>query len=255
MRGRRGLCRVMVVMAFPLFGLGPLTGCQLEEDPVHAPDQMVDELEGVVPDPGDDPVLPDPARPAEVGIPEPEQLRTLAADTVQGWTGPGGQPFEVPLRTLRRSDYLHQQIGQRTFALPARVTNLTLTQYPCTSCHEGTVAMAERVEDAHENIQPEHPARTGATCATCHVADSVEYLRLQDGETVGMDHAYQLCSQCHYRETESWAAGVHGKRLEGWHGRRVLMNCTDCHDPHQPAVAPRIPYPAPTLPTRAGGSP
>ncbi len=232
-----------------------LVACQADEEPVHAPPEAVEVLEGVVPEPGDDPVLPDEPSPEELGIPEPGQLRALAADTVEGWTGPGGEPFEVPLRTLRRSDYLHQQIGRRTFALPARTGTLTLTQYPCTSCHEGTVAMAERIEDAHGNIQPEHPTRTGATCSTCHVPEAVETLRLQDGETVSMDHAYQLCSQCHYRETQSWAAGVHGKRLEGWHGRRVLMNCTDCHDPHQPSVEPRLPYPAPSFPPRAGGSP
>jgi hypothetical protein len=46
---------------------------------------------------------------------------------------------------------------------------------------------------------------------------------------------------------------VHGKRLDGWQGRRVLMACADCHDPHDPAVRSRIPFPPPRVRRGRGG--
>lgn len=210
--------------------------------------------QGVVPGPGEDPVLPDPADPTVPPPPEPPGIRTVAADPAQVWTGPGDRPFEVTLRTPADPAHLSVRIGQRTFALPARTSGPALVQYPCTSCHEGVVLMAERIPDAHRNIQPVHPSTTGATCSTCHVPDSVQRLTVPGGGTVTMDHAYQLCAQCHAPQVRDWAAGAHGKRLEGWSGRRVVMNCADCHDPHSPAVPRRVPFPGPQLP-RAGGSP
>lgn len=199
---------------------------------------------------GDEPV-PVRSTPAEgeAGAPPgPAALRFLAADTVRGWTGPGGRPFEVTRRTPGDPAHLYREIGQVTFGLAARLQDDVLIQYPCTSCHEGVVLMEERIPDAHRNIQPEHPSTTAAACATCHAPDSVQRLSLAEGGTVSMDHAYRLCSRCHSSELEDWAAGVHGKRLMGWSGRRVVMNCADCHDPHSPAIRGRIPYPGPQLP-------
>jgi nitrate/TMAO reductase-like tetraheme cytochrome c subunit len=112
--------------------------------------------------------------------------------------------------------------------------------------------MAERIPDAHRNIQPLHPSATGATCSTCHVPAAVERLVLPEGGTVSMDQAYRLCAQCHAPQLRDWAGGTHGKRLEGWAGRRVVMNCADCHDPHNPALERRTPFPGPQLPTTGG---
>ena len=55
--------------------------------------------------------------------------------------------------------------------------------------------------------------------------------------------------------TEAWAGGAHGKRLDGWQGRRVLMGCADCHDPHRPALETRIPFRAPQLQRARGRNP
>ena len=111
---------------------------------------------------------------------------------------------------------------------------------------------AARITDAHQNIQPRHPDLLGAVCSTCHSPEAVEMLALRTGERVGLDHSYRLCAQCHSGQAEAWAGGAHGKRLDGWQGRRVVMGCTDCHDPHRPAVTPRAPFRAPTI-TRRGG--
>jgi hypothetical protein len=106
----------------------------------------------------------------------------------------------------------------------------------------------QRIADAHQNVQPLHPAETGAACATCHDARNVERLVLQSGGTATLDQAYALCAQCHFGQVEAWAGGAHGKRLDGWRGRRVVIGCTDCHDPHRPAIEQRIPFPGPRLP-------
>lgn len=185
---------------------------------------------------------------------EPGTLGTVRAVLVEGWTGPGGRSFEVALRTRDVESGHARRFGAITRRTTLRGQSPDLVQYPCTSCHLGrTVAMTNtRIGDAHQNIQPRHPAMLGAVCSTCHSPDAVEMLALRTGERVGLDHSYRLCAQCHFAQAEAWAVGAHGKRLDGWQGRRVVMGCSDCHDPHRPALAPRIPFRAPTILRRGG---
>jgi formate-dependent nitrite reductase cytochrome c552 subunit len=105
----------------------------------------------------------------------------------------------------------------------------------------------QRITDAHQSIRAVHPAQTSATCSTCHAADNVELLSLKSGERATLNQSYRLCAQCHFRQVEAWAGGGHGKRLDGWQGRRVVMGCADCHDPHRPTIETRIPFRAPLL--------
>jgi hypothetical protein len=179
----------------------------------------------------------------------PGELRTVAADTVIGRTGPGGQPFEVARRSTGEATHLSRQFGTRSFDLALRVRQPELGQYPCTSCHVGTgfTPDVDRVADAHRNVQPTHPRETGAACVNCHATEDVSRLALGNGERATLDHAYRLCAQCHSPQVEAWAAGAHGKRLDGWQGRRVVMGCADCHDPHHPATEKRIPFAPPRI--------
>jgi hypothetical protein len=181
----------------------------------------------------------------------PSALIPVPVELVQGRTGPGGAPFYVALRT-EGAIHLSRQIGRKSFPIALRVDSPDLTQYPCTSCHEGQEIISDRGDRdetaVHQNIQPTHPAETGSQCATCHSYDNVATLTLERGDTASMDHAYQLCVQCHFAQGDSWANGAHGKRLVGWRGRRVVMGCTDCHNPHRPATERRVPYAGPTLP-------
>ena len=199
---------------------------------------------------GEEVPIPEAERPAAGSTipPASPDLAHVPTDTVQRFTGPGGEPFEVTLRTPGVEAHLFARIGRERYPLPLRSTNVSLAQYPCASCHAGVTVTGERTEGVHENIDPVHPSESGHLCTTCHVADSVELVRLPGGQAVSLDHAYRLCAQCHSSETRSWAAGVHGKRLEGWRGRRVVMNCADCHDPHRPELEIRLPYPGPQLP-------
>ncbi len=204
---------------------------------------------------------PDTATHAESGPPvsteemarraalEPGALATVQTAPVVGWTGPGDQPFEVTLRTADPASALHRRFGTKTLQTSLRSRAPDLGQYPCTSCHLGRAMVLEdeRIGDAHQNIQVSHPHQTGGTCSTCHASDNVEMLALKSGERATLDHTYRLCAQCHFSQAEAWAAGGHGKRLDGWQGRRVVMGCADCHDPHKPALEKRVPFRAPRL--------
>jgi hypothetical protein len=181
---------------------------------------------------------------AQTATLEPGALRTVPSVTVRLPQGPD-RPFEVALRT---SGLGHaRRFGSTTLqtALRPRV----LDQYPCTTCHLGRkiVMSGKRIADAHQNVQPVHPEETGALCSTCHAADDVERLALESGERATLDESYRLCAQCHFEQVGAWGRGAHGKRLDGWQGRRVVMGCADCHDPHKPAVEPQIPFRAPRI--------
>jgi hypothetical protein len=185
---------------------------------------------------------------AELATREPGALRTVRSVEVHGRTGPDGRPFEVTLRTPGAPAHA-RSFGTRTLPIALRTGTPSLGQFPCTSCHMGrrVVLDDDRIEDAHHDIQPSHPRETGATCATCHAADDVELLSLRSGERATLDHAYRVCAQCHFAQVDAWAAGTHGKRLDGWQGRRVVMGCTDCHDPHTPELEKRLPFRAPLI--------
>ena len=67
----------------------------------------------------------------------PSALKGIVVEPVEGRTGPGDETFYIALRTSDRTDYLYRQIGTRTFPLGLRRSAPDLTQYPCTSCHQG----------------------------------------------------------------------------------------------------------------------
>lgn len=185
---------------------------------------------------------------------EPGALATVSAAPVSPWQGPGGRRFEVTQRTADPVSALSRRFGTITLRTSLRPRTANLGQFPCTSCHLGRrIAMTERrIAGTHENITAVHPAQTGSVCSTCHSPANVELLALKSGERATLDHTYRLCAQCHFTQAEAWAGGGHGKRLDGWQGRRVLMGCADCHDPHRPAIESRIPFRAPQL-ERVGG--
>lgn len=186
---------------------------------------------------------------------EPGALRIVKAAPVDRWTGSGDRPYEVAVRTSEQEAGHPRRFGSIT--LQTALRQRSISQYPCTSCHFGrTVVMTdERIDDAHQNIQPVHPAQTGAVCSTCHSADNVEQLALAQGERATLNQSYRLCAQCHFQQVETWAGGAHGKRLDGWQGRRIVMGCGDCHDPHKPSIEARIPFQAPQLERPRGDQP
>ena len=198
---------------------------------------------------GTEAVAVDSAAAARNATREPGALGTVTAATAVGWTGPGGRPFEVALRTAEAEAGQARRFGSITLPIGLRAPPVGLSQYPCTSCHAGAkVPMGpRRVPDAHDNIRPVHPDTSGGVCATCHAPENATLLVVMGGKRATMNESYRLCAQCHFAQAEAWAGGGHGKRLDGWQGRRVVLACTECHDPHHPAVEPRIPFRAPVL--------
>jgi hypothetical protein len=180
---------------------------------------------------------------------EPGALATVSVDTVIRWSGPGQRRFEVARRSSALESGHARRFGNITLPITLRSGSADVSQYPCGSCHQGrrVVMEKQRITDAHHNIQPVHPDQTGALCSTCHASDNVALLSLASGERATLDESYRLCGECHFAQADAWAGGGHGKRLDGWQGRRVVMACTDCHDPHRPAVQPRIPFRAPII--------
>ena len=109
-------------------------------------------------------------------------------------------------------------------------------RFKCSQCHNNKeVKIARAAEIAHGTIALDHGSQEKPlSCFTCHKEDERDFLETERGVKVDMDHSYQLCGQCHFRQKKDWVGGAHGKRISFWAGKRVVKNCTSCHDPHSP---------------------
>jgi hypothetical protein len=144
----------------------------------------------------------------------------------------------------------NELLGRGDFHVTARTKKIG--QFPCRSCHD--TAQSERApgeidpRSAHLDIQLNHAGESILNCQLCHNYAGLQNLILLNKEPLDFNHSYQLCIQCHFRQGKDWAGGAHGKRLAGWEGKRVVMNCTDCHNPHSPEFDQRWPLQFPTIP-------
>jgi hypothetical protein len=118
-----------------------------------------------------------------------------------------------------------------------------IQRFKCSQCHNNKpVRVARAAEMAHGEIVLVHGSPTRPlSCYTCHNKDERDSLVTEQGINVDMDHSYQLCGQCHFRQKKDWVGGAHGKRISYWAGQRVVKNCTACHNPHSPRFAKRWP--------------
>ncbi len=118
-----------------------------------------------------------------------------------------------------------------------------IERFKCSQCHNNKpVRVAKAAEMAHGDIRlnhgnPEKPL----SCYTCHNKEERDFLVTEVGTKIDMDHSYQMCGQCHFRQRKDWVGGAHGKRLSSWAGQRVVKNCASCHDPHSPRFKKRWP--------------
>ena len=169
---------------------------------------------------------PGSAESYEMGSELLRELSTIPYVPAEGVTGPNGTSF-----------FVHDRTG-------------VITQFPCTSCHtkipqSGSGAIRTRA--MHQDIQIKHAGEAVMNCSTCHHSSSPDDLSMLGGQKVAMQSVHQQCAQCHSDQATDWAGGAHGKRLVGWKGPRVINTCTDCHNPHQPAIPERQPAAGPRL--------
>jgi len=118
-----------------------------------------------------------------------------------------------------------------------------IERFKCSQCHNNKkVTTAQAAEMAHGDIVLVHGGKKKPLqCFTCHKEDERDVLVTEKGLKVDMDHSYQMCGHCHFRQKKDWVGGAHGKRVTYWAGKRVVKNCTSCHDPHSPHFEKRWP--------------
>ncbi|MFZ1984735.1 MAG: hypothetical protein WAU91_10005, partial [Desulfatitalea sp.] len=116
-------------------------------------------------------------------------------------------------------------------------------RFKCSQCHDNSTVTAEDAAAvAHGEIVLDHGgAQKPLACFTCHKDNPRDSFETEKGVTIDMDHVYELCGQCHFRQKSDWIGGAHGKRIDNWAGQRVVANCTSCHDPHAPLFKKRWP--------------
>ena len=115
--------------------------------------------------------------------------------------------------------------------------------HPCGNCHRWAESdpTPRTLKEPHDNFVLQHGlhGKGQLWCFTCHHLEGDGGLRTLEGEKVGFDDAYVICSQCHTSQARDWAYGAHGKRVGNWRGERKVLNCTACHYQHRPAWKPR----------------
>ncbi|MBW2368038.1 MAG: hypothetical protein JRH15_09145 [Deltaproteobacteria bacterium] len=118
-----------------------------------------------------------------------------------------------------------------------------IERFKCSHCHNNKEVHIEKAaEMAHGDIAMIHGEQgKQLACSTCHKQDERDFLITEKGVKVDFDHSYQMCGQCHFRQKKDWVGGAHGKRVSHWAGKRVVKNCTHCHNPHSPRFEKRWP--------------
>ncbi len=118
-----------------------------------------------------------------------------------------------------------------------------IKRFKCSSCHnDKPVNIKNAANISHADIKVVHGGKDKAlACNTCHSQKDRDYLTTSKGDSIDIDHVYEMCGECHFRQKKDWIGGAHGKRVTYWAGDRVVKNCTSCHNPHSPLFEKRWP--------------
>jgi hypothetical protein len=164
--------------------------------------------------------------------------------------GVSSEPQLVYLKRVKAEGYAQQP----EFFVAERAGGME--KFPCNKCHNKPMEQLRKAQQgkkaAHWEVKLVHAKAETMDCNTCHAKDDLNSLATLKQQKIDINHAYQLCAQCHSRQAADWAGGAHGKRLSGWAPPRVVSSCTGCHNPHKPKLEPRMPVLAGRSPEVAG---
>ncbi|MGK5094828.1 hypothetical protein WDW89_22810 [Deltaproteobacteria bacterium TL4] len=132
------------------------------------------------------------------------------------------------------------------FRVPPR-KETQLEAFPCSDCHEDdeiNIDKERKLTEEHQSIVLDHGGGR-FWCLTCHNLKNMNYLRSLKDKEIDFNQSYLLCGQCHSPRQKDWFLGAHGKRVSTWTGERIILLCTECHNPHSPYIKPKQPDPPP----------
>ena len=189
----------------------------------------------------------------------------IALMLLAGITGCSKEPDPTYSEPLEQGAFAREQVIGSFRAQPVQVVGYEevfvagpeIERKDCARCHKpGEEPYRDESlppgKDAHWDIAMHHAA--DMECFSCHKKEGpAQLVSVLDREAT-LESGYLLCGSCHKDQFHSWLGGAHGKRVSGWNGVRVIMNCSACHNPHAPARAKSIPLAQPTIvPERAKG--
>jgi hypothetical protein len=120
-----------------------------------------------------------------------------------------------------------------------------IVQYKCSNCHDKNLPKSKK--SPHSRIQIKHGNAPLNNCFVCHDKSNRDKLKSFSENNISFNEAAKLCYQCHSTQYKDWIKGSHGKRVGNWTGRRVIYNCTQCHNPHDPGFKKRQPLALPKM--------
>nr|VFJ74997.1 MAG: hypothetical protein BECKFM1743A_GA0114220_108072 [Candidatus Kentron sp. FM]VFJ75196.1 MAG: hypothetical protein BECKFM1743C_GA0114222_108282 [Candidatus Kentron sp. FM]VFK22009.1 MAG: hypothetical protein BECKFM1743B_GA0114221_108332 [Candidatus Kentron sp. FM] len=138
-------------------------------------------------------------------------------------------------------------VGVPDFEAVSRKKQLRL--YPCVNCHRflPVNATPRKLITASPHPSTLQHGKGRLWCPECHHMQNKDFLHtVADGE-IDFDQEHLVCGQCHYSHHKDWYFGVHGKRLGNWRGKRKMVLCSHCHNPHKPVIEPRKPREMPSV--------
>ena len=169
-----------------------------------------------------------------------------------GWFLWGPDMLKIPVKTPVAIDPEQLSIAPRCAILRDPPTiNIDGFDRTCMSCHQ---MFPPREDPPQALAQHKHFILNhgiNKQCRNCHDTENRNLLVLRGGETIGYNDVESLCAKCHGPTYRDWQHGAHGRTNGYWDASRGevrRLQCTECHNPHDPrvpAMDPIAPLPGP----------